>query len=136
MAWTLHPAGSWGIATSSNPTADMPAVLALPGSWPMGQQPSCYVRKDQWGSLLAPPAVDTVTPNTGVAAGGTGVTLTGDGLVGSTGVTFGGTAATGFLVNSDTTVTCITPAHAVGAVDVVLANPRGNVTKAQAFTYE
>jgi IPT/TIG domain len=136
MAWTLHPAGSWGIATSSNPAVDMPPILALPGSWPMGQQPTCYVRKDQWGSLLAAPDVLSITPNTGLAAGGTGVSLVGDGLVGTTGVTFGGVAATGLIVNSDTLVTCITPAHADGAVDVVLSNPRGNVTKTGAFTYE
>jgi IPT/TIG domain len=136
MAWELHPAGSWGIATSDNPTADMPAVLALPGSWPIGQQPSCFVRKDQWGNLLATPEVITVTPNTGSVDGGTGVSLVGDGLIGTTGVTFGGTAVTGLIVNSDTLVTCLAPAHAAGTVDVVLANPRGNVTKALAFTYE
>ncbi len=114
----------------------MAAVLALPGSWPIGQQLSCFVRKDQWGSLLAAPEVDSVSPDVGPAAGGTAVALSGDGLVGTTGVTFGGTAATGFIPNSDALVTCITPAHAVGAVAVVLQNPRGNVNLPAAFTYE
>jgi hypothetical protein len=135
MTWKLHPAGSWGVATTDT-AADMAAVLALPGSWPIGQQLSCFVRKDHWGALAAAPQVDSVTPNTGLAAGGEGVSLAGDGLTGSTGVTFGGTAATGFIANSDALVTCITPAHAVGAVAVVLQNPRGNVNLPNAFTYE
>jgi hypothetical protein len=79
--------------------------------------------------------VDSVVPSSGTAAGGTGVTLRGEGLTGSTGVTFGGTAATGFLVNNDATITCITPAHAAGAVAVVVANPRGNVTLPAGYTY-
>ena len=135
MAWSLKPAGSWGYATTDSPVADLPAVLALPGSWPVGQQPHTFVRKDQWGSLLARPEVDSITPNAGPIAGGTGVTIAGSGLVGSTGVTIGGNPATGFLVNSDAQVTCITAAHAAGTVNVVVQNPRGNVTTPAAFTY-
>jgi hypothetical protein len=135
MTWKLHPAGSWGVATTDT-AADMAAVLALPGSWPIGQQLSCFVRKDQWGSLLASPEVDSITPDVGPVGGGTGVSLAGSGLVGATGVTFGGTAATGFIANSDALVTCITPAHAAGAVAVVLQSPRGNVNTPAGFTYE
>jgi hypothetical protein len=135
VAWSLKTAGSWGVATSSAPATDFPAVLALPGSWHWYPASALLVRKDQWASLLAAPQVDSVTPPTGPVAGGTGVTLSGSGLIGSTGVTFGGTAATGFLVTGDSTITCITPAHAAGAVAVVVANPRGNVTLPAAFTY-
>lgn len=83
----------------------------------------------------APSAVTTVAPATGVAAGGTGVTLTGTGFLEATGVTFGGTPATGFLVVSSTSITCIAPAHAVGAVDVVVLDPTGNGTKTNGYTY-
>lgn len=136
MAWTIKPRGSWGEATSSAPATDFPAVLALPGTWhwyPGGS--TLLVRKDQWGSLQAAPGVDSITPTTGPAAGGTGVTISGEGLIGSTGVTFGGTPATGLLVNSDSTITCLAPAHAAGAVAVVVQNPRGNVTAAEQYTY-
>jgi hypothetical protein len=136
MAWTLKPAGSWGVATTSAPGTDMAAVLALPGSWhwfPAAN--TLMVRKDQWGALLAGPSVDSVSPPTGPVGGGTGVTISGSGLTGSTGVTFGGTAATGFVVSGDSTVTCTSPAHAAGAVDVVVQNPRGNVTVTGGFTY-
>ena len=80
-------------------------------------------------------ALTTVAPATGGVAGGTGVTLTGTGFGEATGVTFGGTPATGVLVVSPTSITCIAPAHAAGAVDVVVLDPLGNGTKTNGFTY-
>jgi len=136
VAWSLKPAGSWGAATSSAPGTDFPAVLALPGTWrwfPAAN--TLLVRKDQWANLLATPAVDSVTPNTGPAAGGTPVILAGAGLVGSTGVTFGGTAGTAFSVQAHYTIAVTTPAHAAGAVAVVVLNPRGNATAAEQYIY-
>jgi len=55
MTVTIAPAGSWGIATCTSPATEMPAVLALPGSWPIGLQPQCFVRKDQWAAATTPP---------------------------------------------------------------------------------
>jgi hypothetical protein len=135
VTWAIKPMGSWGAATSSAPVTDFPAVLALPGSWHWYPANTLAVRKDQWASLAAAPEVDSITPTGGPVGGGTGLTIRGSGLIGSTGVTVGGTAATGFLVNADATITCITPAHAAGAVAVVVLNPRGNVTAAEQFTY-
>ena len=136
MAWSLKSHGSWGEATSSAPATDMAAALALPGSWPWYPGANTVlVRKDQWANLAATPEVDSITPNTGSVDGGEGVSIAGAAFVGATGVTFGGTAATGFLVAAPDEITCITPAHAAGAVDVVVQSPRGNVTKAGAFTY-
>lgn len=77
----------------------------------------------------------TVNPNTGAAAGGRGVTLTGTGLTGATGVTFGGTAATSVTVVNSTTVTAVTPAHAIGVVDVVITTPSGGATCTGCYTY-
>jgi len=82
-----------------------------------------------------PPALNAVTPNTGVVAGGTAVVLIGTAFGGSTGVTFAGTAATGFSVVSATQINCVTPAHAAGAVNVVVLNPNGNATLTNGFTY-
>jgi len=84
---------------------------------------------------LAVPTLTTVTPSTGVAAGGTSVTLAGTNFTGATGATFGGTAATSFVVVNSTQITCTTPAHAVGAVAVVVLHPNGNATKATGFTF-
>lgn len=137
MAWTkLDTAGSWGLATTSAPASDLPAVLALPGCWPVGDQPQAMVRRDQWAHLAAAPSITAVSPDTGPAAGSTGVTVEGDWFVGATGVTFGGAAATGFIVDANDTITCLTPPHAAGTVPVVVQSPRGNATAAGAFTYE
>ncbi len=136
MTWSIKPKGSWGVATTTAPASELAAVLAMPGSWPYFPYGStALVRKDHWAGLAASPEVDSITPTSGPAAGSTGVTIAGSGLIGSTGVTFGGTAATGFLVVGDGTITCLTPAHAVGAVPVVVQNPRGNVNVAEQYTY-
>lgn len=77
----------------------------------------------------------SITPDTGAAAGGTDVTIKGTNLEGSSGVTFGGTAATAVVVVDEETITCTTPAHTSGAVNVVIADDAGNVTATGAFTY-
>lgn len=77
----------------------------------------------------------SITPATGLAAGGTNVTILGAGFSGVEGVTLGGVAATNVKVVSDTKITCTTGAHAAGAVAVVIQDASGNVTAAGAFTY-
>ena len=77
----------------------------------------------------------TVSPSSGPASGGTGVTLTGTGLTSATSVTFGGTAASSVNVVNSTTVTAVTPAHATGAVDVVITTSSGSATLTNGYTY-
>ena len=79
--------------------------------------------------------IDTVSPTSGPASGGTGVTLTGSGFTVATSLTFGGTAATSLNVVSSTSVTAVTPAHATGAVNVVITTPSGSGTKTNGYTY-
>ena len=76
-----------------------------------------------------------VNPNSGTAAGGVPVTLTGSGLTGATNVTFGGTPATNINVINTSTVSAITPAHVAGAVDVVIDTPAGGATLVNGYTY-
>ncbi len=65
--------------------------------------------------------VTAVVPDTGDEAGGEAVTITGSGFASTppTAVTFGGLAAA-FTVDSDTSISVTTPAHAPGPVDVVV----------------
>src|SRR5690606_4395440 len=84
----------------------------------------------------AAPTLTAVAPATGPVAGGTSVTLTGTDLTGATAVTFGGTPAASFTVDSATQITAVTPAHAAGAVDVAVTTPGGSATLAGAFTFE
>lgn len=79
--------------------------------------------------------VDTVTPATGGTAGGTAIVIVGTGLSEAQGVTVGGTAATAFVVVSDTEIHCTTPAGTAGAKNVVVLLDAGNVTKTNGFTY-
>ena len=79
--------------------------------------------------------INSVTPLTGSTAGGTSVVITGSDLTGATAVTFGGTAATSFIVNSDSQITAVSPARAAGSANIVVTTPAGSVTANQAFTY-
>jgi hypothetical protein len=63
------------------------------------------------------PAVTSVSPNAGPTSGGTPVTITGTGLAGATGVTFGTTPAASFRVNDATSIDATAPAG-TGTVDV------------------
>ncbi len=88
------------------------------------------------GAPTPPPAVSSVSPTNGSTTGGTSVTITGTNFLSGANVTFGGAAATGVTVISSTQITAVTPAHAAGAVDVVVTNPDGRSgSLASAFTY-
>lgn len=68
----------------------------------------------------AAPVVTDVAPTHGDASGGTVVTLTGTGFTGTTTASFNG-SDTLFSPSSDTSGTCVTPAHAVGVVTVTVS---------------
>jgi hypothetical protein len=87
-------------------------------------------------SVQAAPAVSSVSPVSGPAAGGTSITITGTNFVSGATVTVGGTAATSVAVNSALQVTATTPAHAAGTVNVVVTNPDTQTgSLPSAFTY-
>jgi len=81
------------------------------------------------------PTVFGISPNKGGTAGGTSVTITGSNFTGATGVTIGGVAATGVIVVNSTTITCTTPAGAVGSASVIVIAPVGSSTANSLFTY-
>jgi IPT/TIG domain len=77
-----------------------------------------------------------VSPSSGLAKGGTVVTITGARLTGATKVLFGTKAATAVTVNSDSQITATSPAGS-GTVDVTVTTPNGTSAKSSAdkFTY-
>ncbi|MEV4510246.1 IPT/TIG domain-containing protein [Dactylosporangium sp. NPDC049525] len=80
------------------------------------------------------PVVAAVSPTLGTT--GTPVTITGTDFTGATTVTFGGVAATSLVVVSATQITATAPAHAAGAVDVVVTTALcGPSTGGPQFTY-
>lgn len=87
-------------------------------------------------ALFEPASIDTVTPASGPAAGGTVVTVTGQGLSGVTAATVGGTAATAVTVVDGTKVRFTTAARAAGAgLTVSLTDDSGTITKTAAYSY-
>jgi hypothetical protein len=82
------------------------------------------------------PEVTTVAPSRGGIEGGTSVTLTGAHLGDVTSVAFGDTPATSFTVDSDSTITAVTPAHDAGTVDVTVANEDTSTTADDAFSFD
>lgn len=82
------------------------------------------------------PIITGLQPTSGPNTGGTSVTISGTGFATGATVTFGGTAASNVSVLGSTTITAVAPAHANGAVNVVVTNPGGqNATSAGGFTY-
>ncbi len=66
--------------------------------------------------------MSAINPTSGTANGGTAVTITGTGFLAGATVQLGGTSATGVTVVNSTSITATTPAHAAGAVSVVVTN--------------
>ncbi len=89
-------------------------------------------------AVLVNPTLVTITGislASGGVTGGTSVTITGTGFTGATAVNFGGIPASSFTVNSSTSITAITPAHAVGNVDVAVTTSTGGAMGTNLYTY-
>ena len=88
-------------------------------------------------TYVAPaPKVISISPGTGLAAGGTSVTINGTGFVTGASVMIGGTAASYVTVLNSTLITATTPVGTAGEQDVMVTNPDGQFsTLAASFTY-
>ncbi|MEQ9162554.1 MAG: IPT/TIG domain-containing protein, partial [Ilumatobacter fluminis] len=85
-------------------------------------------------TYLESPVALSLDPTEGPDNGGTTVTISGSGFVNTTGVTFDGTPGSSFTVVDDDEITVVSPAHAPGAVDVVVQSPLGDADPLT-FTY-
>ncbi len=120
------PATSFTVNSATSITAVAPAHAAgsvsvqvtTAGGLSVGGAGSAY-------TYTAAPTTSGVSPGNGPTGGGTSVTISGSGFTGATAVSFGGTAATSFTVNSDTSITAVAPAHAAGAVSVLVTTAGG-----------
>jgi hypothetical protein len=83
------------------------------------------------------PVVTAVSPATGPPAGGTTVTVTGTHLAGATSVSFGAGHPATSVSCTDTSCTAVSPAEAVGTVDVQVATAGGTsaTSGADRFSY-
>ncbi|WP_234536705.1 IPT/TIG domain-containing protein [Streptomyces shenzhenensis] len=79
------------------------------------------------------PAIASIAPTSGPAAGGNTVQLTGSGFTGATAVKFGSTDATSFTVIGGTVIRAVAPAG-TGTVLVTVVTP-GGTSNGVAYTY-
>lgn len=83
---------------------------------------------------VPPPVIVAVAPSSGPLAGGETVTVTGRGLATTTSVAFGATEVTPTVV-SDSALTVVSPAHAAGAVALVVTALGGTATASGTFGF-
>lgn len=124
-AWNIG--GSIAVSGTSGWPSAWPAQWAFESS-NASLSPSCTL-------ATAPPYVSAVSPSSGTTAGGTSVTLTGLDFTGATGVTIGGSPAASFSIVNDTTITAVTPPHAVGTVSVEVTTSNGTSLSNSLFAY-
>jgi len=86
-------------------------------------------------TYITPPNITGISPSSGSTAGGTTVTITGTSFTEATSVTFDGISATSLSVVNSTTITCITPAHNAGDVDIIVTTIYGTSDAFSQFTY-
>src|SRR5690348_11540357 len=94
--------------------------LALVLSLTAGFTLSCGDHQAPTGPSSSDLTVAAITPASGTTLGGTPITITGSHFAAGATVTIGGAGATSVTVNSDTSITALTPQHASGAADVVV----------------
>jgi len=91
----------------------------------------------RWAGNQNANVLSSISPDKGSPFGGTAVTLTGTDFVTGATVEFDGTAAASIAVVSSSEITCETPAHAAGVVDVVVTLPNGQTGRLNnGFTYD
>lgn len=84
----------------------------------------------------AAPTISSLAPASGLTTGGVQVNVVGTNFAPTSTVTFGGTPATGVVMASPELLRVIAPAHAAGAVDVVVTNDDAQTaTLSGGFTY-
>ncbi len=140
--------GNWGaIGDGTTASSDTPVGVCAPfayGPCPSGPFIHGAFTAIAAGShdlaALPPvsgPVVDSLTPDTGPAAGGTEVTILGGDLEDASAVDFGGVAASEFQVRSDDEILAVAPPGS-GAVAVTVTTPDGtsSTESEDEFTYQ
>jgi hypothetical protein len=132
-------ATSFSVSSDTQITATAPAGASGPVditvTTPSGT--SATGLTDQYTYAAAAPTVTALSTTSGPTGGGTLVTITGSNLTGALGIAFGGTAASVFRVNSDSSVTAVSPIAVAGVVDITVTTANGTsaTSAADQFTY-
>ncbi len=128
---TLH---KWGILQTYAAILTTAFLFASCGGGSGGGQ---GVGNNSPGTGSSPPAILSVSPNTGPVSGGEHIIVKGTDFVPEeyTRVIFDGDFASDVNVIDSETITCVTPPHTEGIVDVTVINKFGSDTLPGAFAY-
>ena len=113
--------------------SQVPGVYPIQVTTPAGKSPA--VPADKFTAIG--PVITSLSPTSGLEAGGTSVTITGSGFTGATKVVFGTVVQKTLTVVNDTTITVASPAQAPGTVALRVTTPDGTsaLVAADQFTY-
>jgi hypothetical protein len=112
-----------------------------PGAFAMGYFAGVCIGEieDYTLNIIAPspPTITGISPSSGSTSGGTSVVITGTNFTGASSVSFGGTAAAIFSVNSATQITATSPAKSAGMVDITVTTAGGTsaISSSDQFTF-
>ncbi len=117
-------------------TARTPAhaagAVTVTVTFPGGKQ---AIKSNAYSFVATALSITAVTPASGSVQGGTAVSISGSAFQAGATVTFGDAAATVTFLDAQT-LTAVSPAHAAGAVDVVVTNPGGaTARRTSGFTF-
>ena len=117
-------------------TARTPAhtagAVTVTVTFPGGAQ---AIRGNAYSFVATTLSITAVTPSKGSVDGGTAVSISGSAFQSGATVAFGTAAATVTFLDAQTLI-AIAPAHAVGAIDVVVTNPGGaTARRTSGFTF-
>ncbi|MGH8264848.1 MAG: IPT/TIG domain-containing protein, partial [Steroidobacteraceae bacterium] len=113
------------LVTAPAVTGIVDVTVTTPGG--SATLPSAY-------STVPPPAIATIAPRKGAAAGGQAVVITGTNFMAGITVTFGSSAAVGVTITSGNSLTAIAPPGS-GTVGVTVTTEGGTASQSAAFTY-
>ncbi|ADQ80263.1 cell surface receptor IPT/TIG domain protein [Paludibacter propionicigenes WB4] len=148
IAGTNFTSGStvkFGTTSSSNVTFN--SATSLTATSPAGSAGTIHITvttpggtsttntNDQF-TYVAAPIISSISPSSGLTTGGTSVTITGSNFTNATAVKFGSSNATGFSVNSATSISATSPSGS-GTVDITVTTTGGTsaTSAADKFTY-
>jgi hypothetical protein len=129
--------GTFTVDSSTQITATSPAGSGIVDvTVTTGGGTSAPTAADQF-TYVGAPTITSVSPAGGPTGGGTSVSITGTDFDGATGVSFGATAATAFIVDNATQITATSPAGSAGMVHVTVTTTGGTsgTTSSDQFLY-
>jgi hypothetical protein len=122
--------------TALLPASSTPGVIDVKVTTTGGVSPISTLSKFTYNATS--PVIATITPNKGPTVGGQTVQIAGTGFLGvvcPTGVKFGTAVAASCTVNSDTSITVITPPNVPGQTFLTITSSSGTSEIALNYTY-